>query len=501
MEKTNNFFINKNVWFTNFIICDIINRLINFVKGGIAVEHRLVHFVADKALTRVLRYIDKAPEENLLKILAVAEKYFTMYPKENYEKMRKAVSDKDNVYMTLAKNILNDVDRDLVKSLLLSLGVHAGYYGTKTVRANRDKYNCNIPFTILFDPTSACNLRCKGCWAAEYGHEFQLTMDEMQSIVSQGKELGTHFYMLTGGEPLIRKKDIITLALNNPECTFLIYTNATLVDKELCDNIKKCGNITLALSVEGDECSNDDRRGEGAYKRTVEAMELLKKEKILFGISVCYTSKNIPSVTSDEFLDKMVNLGVKYAFYFNYMPVGKDADKTLIPTPTQRKYMYFWMKKMRNGHTGKPLFFMDFQDDGEYVGGCIAGGRNYFHINSKGDIEPCVFIHYSDSNIRTHTLLEALNNPLFMAYRKGQPFNDNHLMPCPMLENPHILRKIIGETGAKSTDFTSQETADELCAKCDDFALEWKPLAEEIWNSTTHPKTFTQYYRDRKDNQ
>jgi phosphopentomutase len=93
-------------------------------------------------------------------------------------------------------------------------------------------------------------------------------MDEMQSIVSQVKKLGTHFYMLTGGEPLIRKKDIITLALNNPECTFLIYTNATLVDKELCDNIKKCGNITLALSVEGDECSNDDRRGEGAYKRT-----------------------------------------------------------------------------------------------------------------------------------------------------------------------------------------------------------------------------------------
>ena len=135
------------------------------------------------------------------------------------------------------------------------------------------------------------------------------------------------------------------------------------------------------------------------------------------------------------------------------------------------------------------------------MGGCIAGGRNYFHINSKGDIEPCVFIHYSDSNIRTHTLLEALNNPLFMAYRKGQPFNDNHLMPCPMLENPHILRKIISETGAKSTDFTSQETADELCAKCDDFALEWKPLAEEIWNSTAHPKTFTQYYRDRKDNQ
>ena len=154
------------------------------------------------------------------------------------------------------------------------------------------------------------------------------------------------------------------------------------------------------------------------------------------------------------------------------------------------------MKKLRNSKTGKPLFVMDFQDDGEYVGGCIAGGRNYFHINSNGDIEPSVFIHYSDSNIRTHTLLEALKNPLFSAYRRGQPFNDNHLMPCPMLENPHILRQIINETGAKSTDLTSQETVEELCAKCDDFAREWTPVAREIWDSTEHKDTHTQYYRD-----
>lgn len=462
-------------------------------------EHRLVHFAADKALSKILKYIDKAPEENLLKILNVAEKYFKMYPQKNFEKMRNAIGDDENVYMQLTKNILNDVDRDLVKSLLISLGIHAGYFGTKAVRANRDKYNCNIPFIILFDPTSACNLHCKGCWAAEYGHSLQLSLDEMRSIVTQGKEMGTHFYMLTGGEPLIRKKEVIQLASENPECTFLIYTNATLIDKALCDDIKRCGNITLALSIEGDECSNDDRRGEGAYETTVKAMELLKKEKILFGISVCYTSKNVNDVTSDEFLDKMIASGVKYAFYFNFMPVGKNADKDLIPTPSQRKFMYFWLKKMRNGKSGKPLFVMDFQDDGEYVGGCIAGGRNYFHVNSNGDMEPCVFIHYSDSNIRTDTLLEALQKPLFMAYRKGQPFNDNHLMPCPMLENPDILRKIIKETNAKSTDFISKETVEELCSKCDGFSKAWAPVAKEIWDNNPHPKTHTQYYRDRKD--
>lgn len=421
-----------------------------------------------------------------------------MFPPENFTKMKAAVKSGDNCYLTLAENILRDVDRGLIKSLLLSLGVHAGYYGTKTVRANRDKYNCNIPWTILFDPTSACNLHCKGCWAAEYGHALKLSLDEMRSIVKQGRALGTHFYMLTGGEPLIRKDDIVTLAKENPECTFLIYTNATLVDEKLCRDIKKCGNITLALSIEGTKESNDDRRGEGSYSRTLKAMELLKREKILFGISICYTRKNVEAVTDDAFLDKMVDLGVKYALYFNYMPVGHDADKELIPTPMQRKYMYYFMKKMRNGKTGKPIFVMDFQDDGEYVGGCIAGGRNYFHVNSNGDIEPCVFIHYSDSNIRTDTLLDALRKPLFMAYRKGQPFNDNHLRPCPMLENPEKLRAIIKETGAKSTDLIVSEDVETLCARCDEFSKEWQPVADEIWRTNKHPKTHTQYYRDSR---
>lgn len=459
-------------------------------------EHKLVHFAADKTISNILKYIDKEPQKNLLKILGIVEKTFKMYPKENYAKMRNAVLDDSNAHTILAKNILKDVDHSLIKSLLLSLGVHAGFYGTKIVRANREKYKCNIPWIILFDPTSACNLKCKGCWSAEYGHSFQLSLDEMRSIVSQGKEMGTHFYMLTGGEPLIRKNDIVTLASENKECTFLIYTNATLIDQKFCDDIKKCGNITLALSIEGSKESNDFRRGDGAYDTTVKAMELLKQNKILFGISVCYTNKNVESVTSDEFLDDMIEKGVKYALYFNYMPVGSDGQKELIPSPMQRKYMYMWLKRIRNGKTGKPIFVMDFQDDGEYVGGCIAGGRNYFHINSKGDIEPCVFVHYSDSNIRNTTLLESLQRPLFQAYRKGQPFNDNHLMPCPMLENPDILRRIIKETGAKSTDHLINEDVDALCDKCVDFSKEWAPVAEELWKNNPHPKIFTQYYRD-----
>ncbi len=463
-----------------------------------SVKKKAVTSFASVSLDGIFRYIDKDPEKNLVKLLEGAEKIFgdKMFPKENFEKLKKGAAAPDNIYTQLAKGMLRDIDRGVLKHMLLSLGVEAGYFGTKEVRANREKYHCNIPWQILIDPTSACNLKCKGCWAAEYGHRQNLTYDEMNSVIAQGRELGTHFYMFTGGEPLIRKNDIIRLCEENPDCAFMAYTNGTLIDDAFCEEVLRVGNLAFALSIEGTEESNDFRRGEGAYARTMQAMETLKKHRCLFGISVCYTRQNLDYVISDEFVDLMVDAGVKYAWYFNYMPVGHGADEDLIPRPDQRKTMYFWLRKMRNSATGKPLMVIDFQDDGEYVGGCIAGGRNYFHVNSAGDMEPCVFIHYSDANIRTHTVLQALKNPLFMAYYHGQPFNENHLRPCPMLENPDKLREIVHSTGAKSTNLITEEDVDTLCGRCDEFAYAWQSVADEIWRSNPHPVTHTNYARD-----
>ena len=124
---------------------------------------------------------------------------------------------------------------------------------------------------------------------------------------------------------------------------------------------------------------------------------------------------------------------------------------------------------------------MDFQNDAEFVGGCIAGGRRYLHINANGDIDPCVFVHYSDSNIREKTLLDALRSPMLMAYHDGQPFNDNMLRPCPMLENPEKLREMVTASGAKSTDLPSPESVEHLCSKCDNYAANWKPEADALW--------------------
>ncbi|MDR0530455.1 MAG: radical SAM protein [Oscillospiraceae bacterium] len=453
----------------------------------------------DLALRPLLHYVGKNPGPNAGKLVGLVDVLSGhSFPRKTMEAFRTGAQDRSNNWTQFAARALNEIDRGMLRRLLLSLGLGIAK-GTQLVRKNREKYQCNIPFQILFDPTSACNLHCKGCWAGEYEHKNSLSFDEMDAIVTQGAALGTRVYMLTGGEPLIRKDDILALAQKHRNCTFLAYTNATLIDQALCRATKALGNVVFAISLEGFEESNDARRGKGAYAKSMEAIEMLRRERCLFGVSVCYTSENIDAVTSDEFVDGLIAKGAMFGFYFHYMPLGKHAAPELLPTAAQREHVYRWMRQIRSAHGGKPIFLMDFQNDGEYVGGCIAGGRNYFHINAAGDMEPCVFIHYSDSNIRQHTLLEALKRPLFQAYYHGQPFNDNHLRPCPMLENPDYLRRMVAATGAVSTDLMAPEDVNDLCAKCDRYAADWAGAAERIWREKERAKPKTQYYRDRAE--
>ncbi|MFA6784991.1 MAG: radical SAM protein, partial [Sphaerochaeta sp.] len=321
---------------------------------------------------------------------------------------------------------------------------------------------------------------CTGCWAAEYGNKMEMSYETLDSIILQGKALGTYMYIYSGGEPLVRKKDIIRLCEAHPDCAFLSFTNGTLIDEEFADEMLRVKNFYTAISIEGFEEETDFRRGEGTYQKVVKAMEILKRKKLLFGISCCYTSKNVEVIGSEAYLDSMIEMGAKFAWFFTYIPVGKSAAPSLMASAEQRRFMYDQLRSMR---ASKPLFTMDFWNDGEFVDGCIAGGRCYLHINANGDIEPCAFIHYSDSNIHTTTLLQAYRNPLFLQYREKQPFNENMLRPCPLLDNPEKLREMVHATEAPSTDFIAPESVDELTAKCEETSREWAPVAEKIWQS------------------
>ena len=314
------------------------------------------------ALEKTFNYFLKDPEHNIVKIMGLLEKVTPDNPFANRRKsFRNAIDNQDNWYQLIMR-VLNGTNPKVRDILIKTFVIDGNLMAWPKQEENRDKYECNIPWAILLDPTSACNLHCEGCWAAEYGHNQNLSLEEIGSIINQGKELGTHVYIYTGGEPLVRKKDLITLCEMHPDCAFLAFTNGTLVDEDFCQEMIRVKNFVPAISVEGFEAATDARRGERTYQKVNKAMELLHKNGLHFGVSCCFTSANADSIASEEFFDWLVDKGALFAWIFTYMPVGVNSPASLIPNPDQREYLYHFVRKMRSE---KPLFTLDFQNDGE----------------------------------------------------------------------------------------------------------------------------------------
>lgn len=425
--------------------------------------------------------------ENALKLIDLGEPLLKdRYPAEVFDAARNFVRDPNGKWMQFAYRAINEIDPNVLKMNVLNLVFEGMLSGYNQVCELREKYDCNMPWILLFDPTSACNLHCKGCWAAEYGNRLNLSYEDMDRIVTEGEELGIHWYMMTGGEPMCRKDDILKLAEKHQTSVFHLFTNGTLIDDEFCEAVKKVGNMAFFLSVEGIEDATDDRRGEGVFNKVMHAMDLMKQHGLLFGTSICYTSANYKAVTDDAFMDMLIDHGVRFNWYFHYMPIGAGASVNLMLNHEQREYMYRRVREIRGLTGGKPIFCIDFQNDGEYVEGCIAGGRQYAHINPNGDVEPCVFIHYSGANIHEKSLLECLQQPLFKEYHKAQPFNKNHLRPCPMLENPEFLAGMVERSGARSTDLEKPESTSDVYRRCKPYADQWTPTADKLWQESHH---------------
>ena len=444
------------------------------------VKEKMEAFVLNKAMS----YVSGNPEKNLPKLLSLIDhspwgKDFASQSKIFHEVLENPETNWHQYIMGLWR----DIDNEVLKIVFRNFVLNASLFGYPKQEAKAKELGCNIPWALLIDPTSACNLHCTGCWAAEYGNKLNMSYETLDSIIRQGKELGAYFYLYTGGEPLVRKADIIRLCEEHPDCQFAAFTNGTLIDEAFADEMLRVKNFIPSISVEGFEEDTDFRRGAGTFKKVKQAMAILKAKRLPFGVSCCYTNRNVDMIGSEEYFDQMIEWGAKFCWFFTYMPVGKEAVPELMATDEQRAFMYHQIRKFRET---KPLFTLDFWNDGEYAGGCIAGGRRYLHINANGDMEPCAFIHYSDSNIREKTLLEALHSPLFMAYHDGQPFNENHLRPCPLLDNPDALVGMVESSGAHSTDLQNPEDVHELSAKCRNAAEAWEHTADELWKCAGH---------------
>ncbi|OAT86434.1 radical SAM protein [Desulfotomaculum copahuensis] len=436
------------------------------------------NFLSTRLTQNILALISKNPETNfprlltLVKLLAVQDRH-----KRQVETVA-AYYRENPAGREYINRLASNLHPNVRNKLLYNWFMNAMLWGIPRQRSMAEKLGVGVPNLILVDPTSACNLACTGCWAGKYSAKNSLSRERLDRLFSEAKELGIYWIVFSGGEPLIYPH-LFDLMAKHRDMAFMAYTNGTLINEKVAGKIVALGNFTPAISLEGWRERTDARRGEGTFDRVMRAMDLLREKGAAFGVSITITRENVLEVTADEFIDFLIDKGAVYGWTFHYIPIGRNPDVDLMVTPEQRAYLAERIPYIR---THKPIQIADFWNDGELTQGCLAGGRRYFHINAAGDVEPCAFVHFAVDNINEKSLVEVLHSPLFAAYQKRQPFDDNLLRPCPIIDVPRALRNIVAESGARPTHAGAETVlTGTIAAQLNNRSREWGRVAGDIW--------------------
>ena len=433
------------------------------------------------------------------------------YQKALQTSSRPAGVEKDRLDMGIA--ILHTVERALARgqlsgstlngalgTLVKDILVRQGDWSVK--EQFKENYGSHPPDFLVLSPGKACNLHCIGCYADSGPTREKLDFAVLDRIVNEAHELwGSRFFVISGGEPMAYQSNglgVLDLIERHPDCFFLMYTNGTLIDDAKAKRMAASGNITPAISVEGLRQRTDERRGEGVFDRILAAMDRLRREKVLFGLSITATRSNTEEILSDEFINFFFNeVGALYAWIFHYMPIGRSFTLDLMPTPQQRLAM--WQRTWKLVRE-RQLFIADFWNSGTVSDGCVSAGRagGYLYIDWNGAISPCVFVPYTPLNINQvyaqgKNLNDVWSEPFFADIRAWQnnygfkqPRTGNHdnwLMPCPIRDHHKMFRQLLTRHEPDPMDVNARQALlDEDYARgLYEYDAAYEALSKPIW--------------------
>lgn len=359
------------------------------------------------------------------------------------------------------------------------------------------------PGFLVIGPTRNCNLRCKGCYASARSKTNEtIPFSILDRIITEKTELwGSHYTTWVGGEPTVYQsegKDILDMAERHTDNMFLMFTNATLIDKPMARRMADLGNIVPQVSVEGFEKETDGRRGTGVFKRILRAFENMRDAGVAFGIAVTPMRHNYELLTSDEFLDFYFNKQkATLAWVFQYMPIGRGYNLELMLTPEQRLRL---LDREREILWEKKLFYVDFWNSGPIGSGCIAAGRpdGYFYIDWNGWVMPCPYYQFSPVNIfdvykNGGNLNDVYAQPFFESIRKWQNEyaykrvgreTGNWLRPCPIRDHHRLAMEAVKEYHPLPEDEETEKWLydDKLHQGLYDFDNQLEKLMDPIWD-------------------
>ena len=284
------------------------------------------------------------------------------------------------------------------------------------IRENLEKGGIHVPPVLIFSVTSKCNLHCKGCYhqALRQMSQRDISDERLVRAIAEAKELGISFIVFGGGEPLMRPH-LLDIPAKYPEIMFLMFTNGLLIDDGVIRKMKEERNIVPLLSLEGYQTDTDERRGRGVYQLLQKSIDMLKQKGIFWGTSLTVTRNNFDEVTENEFVEKLVSSGCKLFMFVEYTPV-KEGTENWVLTEKQRSELVKRRDAFRVKHRA---VFIALPWDEEEIGGCLSAGRGFVHISAEGNVEPCPFVPFSDTNISNLPLKEALQSRMLRTIREN----------------------------------------------------------------------------------
>jgi MoaA/NifB/PqqE/SkfB family radical SAM enzyme len=283
-------------------------------------------------------------------------------------------------------------------------------------RQNWDKKGVHVPPIIVLSVTSQCNLHCQGCYhqALRSESESEMSDERLEKLLDEARELGVSFMVIGGGEPLTRPV-ILDLAEKYPAIMFLVFTNGLLIDDTVIRKMSENRNIIPLISLEGYQNDTDKRRGSGVYEQALKAIAKLKAKNIFWGTSLTLTRTNFADVTDENFIEKLVRTGCKLFMLVEYTPVKKGTEDWVL-TSEQKTELLGKRDLFRKKHSA---VFVTLPWDEEEIGGCLSSGRGFVHISAEGNVEPCPFVPYSDTNLKDLSLKDALQSKMLCTIREN----------------------------------------------------------------------------------
>ncbi len=355
------------------------------------------------------------------------------------------------MYLRFAKRMLLETDKRLLGKLFWNMGVKGFWSIVRHKR--RLKRGEFFPPYLYISIINSCNLRCQGCWVDVAHKQAKIDVPAMNRMINEAKAMGNSFFGLLGGEPFMHG-ELFEILEQHRDAYFQVFTNGHFIDDDAAKRLRKLGNVTPLVSIEGSEIISDVRRGKKhVWSKSMEGVRNCLNNKVMTGVCTSLCQSNFDDLLQEKWVDRLIEMGVLYTWFHIYRPVGPDACGELALTPEQQKQARQFVVDMR---VKKPIIIIDAYYDADGQALCPAATGFTHHISPWGDIEPCPIIQFSKESIHDpRPLREVFNESQYL--RDFRRLAATHTRGCIALERPDVIQKLVEAHGAK--DSTARGTA------------------------------------------